>query len=65
MARLEPEFVPAAQLTESDISAIVAIGHKQAALMNELRAALQACDDLRALQLAREVVGLDQEMRKQ
>jgi hypothetical protein len=63
MAKLVPEFIPPQQLSEEDIVAIVAIGRRQAALMNQLEEALQAADDLRALGVARELVGLEKKIR--
>jgi hypothetical protein len=65
MARLEPEFRPAAELSVEDIEAIVAIGRRQAELMDALQAALEAADDLRALGVARELVGLERKAREQ
>jgi hypothetical protein len=64
MAYLKPEFIPPAQLTDDDILAIVAIGRQQAELMDQLQAALEACDDLRALGVARELVRLEQQIKK-
>jgi hypothetical protein len=65
MARLKPEFRPPAELTIEDIEAMVAIARKQAALKDDLKAALEACDDLRALGVARELVGLERKARGQ
>jgi hypothetical protein len=59
---LKPEF---RELSESDIEAIVAIGREQADLMNAMEAALQAADDQRVLELARRIVGLEQQTREQ
>ena len=63
MARLEPEYKT--ELSEEDIAAIIAIADRQAELKGQLRAALEACDDLRALEVARELVGIEREIRNQ
>jgi hypothetical protein len=65
MARLEPEFRQPGELSEDTIAAIAAIGRQQAVLMDELQIALEACDDLRALNVARELVGLEREIKQQ
>jgi hypothetical protein len=65
MAKLQPEFRAAEELSVADIEAIVAIGREQAARMDELREALEACDELRALGVARELVGLEKQVRQQ
>jgi hypothetical protein len=62
---LKPEFIPPGQLTDADIEAIVAIGKEQAALMDQLQEALEACDELRALGVARHLVGLEKKVREQ
>jgi hypothetical protein len=62
MATLQPEF---RQLSEDDIRSIVEIGRQQALLMDELQAALEASDTLRALGVARRLVGLEQKARQQ
>jgi hypothetical protein len=58
MARLEPQFRSPDELSIEDIEAMVAIARKHAALKDELRAALLAGDDARALAVARKLVGL-------
>jgi hypothetical protein len=65
VARLIPEFIPPSQLSDADIAAIVAIGREQALLMDELQEALEAADDLRALGVARQLVGLEKKVREQ
>jgi hypothetical protein len=62
MAHLKPEFI---QLTEDDIAAIVRLGREQAELMNAIETALQAGDDQRALELVRQMVGLEQRAREE
>jgi hypothetical protein len=64
MARLQPEFRSAEELSVDDIAAIYEIARQQAMLMDELREALEACDELRALGVARELVGLEQKVRQ-
>jgi hypothetical protein len=64
MARLIPEFVPPAQLSEDDIARIVALGKAQAELMDQLQAALAAADDLQALNVAHKLVALEREVRE-
>jgi hypothetical protein len=64
MAKLEPEFRAPAELSVEDIEAIVDIGRKQALLMDALQDALEAADDLRALGVARELVGLEKKVRQ-
>jgi hypothetical protein len=64
MAKLTPEFIPPQQLSDADIEAIVAIGREQALLMDQLQAALEAADDLRALGVARQLVGLEKKVRE-
>jgi hypothetical protein len=59
MAQLKPEFRSVGELSVADIEEILAAGRKRAVLKDELRAALLACDDLRALGLARELCGLE------
>jgi hypothetical protein len=61
MAKLEPEFRTAGELSIADIEAIVAIGRQRAGLLDDLRTALEACDDLRALSVARVLVGLERQ----
>jgi hypothetical protein len=41
MPRLEPKFIPPAELSEEDIRFLVGIGRHQALLIDELRAALE------------------------
>jgi hypothetical protein len=65
MAQLKPEFVPPQQLGDEAIEAIVRIGRQQAELMDELEEALRVCDDLRALGVARKLVGLEKKVREQ
>ena len=65
MARLKPEFVPPQQLTDADVEALVALGREQVLLMDELQAALEAADTLRALNVARALVGLERQVRQQ
>ena len=65
MARLKPELVPPEELTDDDIAALVGIARRQAALRDELKAALLACDDQRALDAARRLVGVAQGERGQ
>jgi hypothetical protein len=65
MARLEPQFRSAQELSQDDIRALIAIGRQQAALMDQLQDALEACDDLRALGVARELVGLEKKAKEQ
>jgi hypothetical protein len=64
MAKLKPEYRSAEELSEADIEAIAEIGRKQAELMDALQDALEACDDLRALGVARELVGLERQARQ-
>jgi hypothetical protein len=64
MARLVPEFRPPGELTDEDITRIVTIARRQAELMDDLQAALEAADDLRALGVARELVGLEKQVRE-
>jgi hypothetical protein len=64
MARLNPQFVPAAELSAADIAAIVQIGQRQADLMNELEHALDVADTLRALDIARQLVALEGEVTR-
>ena len=61
MATLKPEF---RELTADDFAAIIAIGREQALLMDALQQALEASDDLRALGVARKLVGLEQQLKK-
>jgi hypothetical protein len=65
MAHLKPEFIPPAQLTDDDIIAIVALGREQALLLDELQEALETADDLRALGVARKLVGLERNIKEQ
>ena len=65
MAKLEPKFKQPSELSEDDIAAIIAVARRQAALRDELKAALEACDDLRALGVARRLVGLEPAVREQ
>jgi hypothetical protein len=65
MARLQPEFRSAQELTDDDFAAIAAIARRQAALRDSLKDALLAGDDLRALGVARELVGLEKKVREQ
>jgi hypothetical protein len=58
---LKPEF---RQPDEADITAIVEIAKRQAALMDDLQVALEAADDLRALGVARELVGLEKQVKE-
>jgi hypothetical protein len=65
MAKLTAEFRPPNALTPEDLRAIEAIARRQIDLMDELEAALLASDDLRALGLARQLVGLEKQARGQ
>ena len=65
MARLQPDFRQPDELSEADIDAIVAIGRQQAALMDQLEAAVEADDAPRVLALARQLVGLEEQVREQ
>jgi hypothetical protein len=65
MAKLQPIFVPATRLSTEDIAAIVAIGRRQAELMDELEQALDANDLVRVLMLARALVGLEHQVRQE
>jgi hypothetical protein len=65
MARLTAEFRAPRELTVEDIEAIVSIARRQIEVIDRLEAALQACDDLRALDVARELVGLERKARRQ
>jgi hypothetical protein len=65
MARLAPQFKQPDELSEADISAIVEIGREQAALMDRMEAAIEADDAPRVLELARRLVGLEQQVREQ
>jgi hypothetical protein len=60
---LKPEFVPVTELSADDIALLVQIGREQAAiqaaLIDQLAEALEAGDTLRALNVARELVGLN------
>jgi hypothetical protein len=62
MAYLKPGF---RELSEDDIAAIIGIGRKQAELMDELQAALEASENLAALGIARRMVGLEKKVRQQ
>jgi hypothetical protein len=64
MARLEPRFVPAEELSVDDIAALVDLGLQQVELMDLLEVALQANDTLRALDVARELVGLERQIKQ-
>jgi hypothetical protein len=57
MARLEPVFVD--HLSESDLDALIGIGRRQALLLDQLQAALEAGNDAHALQLARQLVKVE------
>jgi hypothetical protein len=65
VARLKSEFIPPDQLTDEDTAAILAVARRQASLRDDLKAALEAGDDLRALGVARQLVGLEQKVREQ
>lgn len=59
MARLKPEFIPIEQVSEETIGAIVAVGQRQAQLVNELELALLANDVARVCELARAICSLE------
>ena len=61
MSKLEPEF---RELSEDDIGAILAIGQRQADLLDQLAVALGADDTDRALKLARQVCGLQEQVKQ-
>lgn len=65
MARLAPELKQPDELSVEDVAAIVQIGRKQAALMDQLQSALEAGDTLRVLDAARDLVGLEKQARRQ
>jgi hypothetical protein len=65
MARLKPEFIPPEQLSEDAIDHIIAIGKRQAELMNELEQALEARDHPRVIGVAAKLVGLEEQVREQ
>jgi hypothetical protein len=52
---LKPEYH---ELSLSDIEAIVAIARQRAGLKHELKAALEAGDELKALQVAYQLTGV-------
>jgi hypothetical protein len=54
--RLEPDFKPASELSVEDITAIVAVGRRQAEIMNQLEEALIADDVAQVVALARRLV---------
>jgi transcriptional regulator with XRE-family HTH domain len=58
-ARLEPDF-KRPELCEDDIAALVEIARRQAALRVNLKAALEAHDNSRALAMVRALVGLQE-----
>jgi hypothetical protein len=49
------------ELTESDIEFIAEMAERRAELVRRMKAALEAHDDVRALALAREVAGIEEE----
>lgn len=54
-------LVPVArELSDDDLGVIVEAAQRRAALVGELREALLAGDDVRALRLARRVAGLEE-----
>jgi hypothetical protein len=53
--------VPRELLSESDVDAILEIAERRAALVGEMRDALEAGDEPRALRLARKVCGIEHE----
>jgi hypothetical protein len=65
MARLAPQFNQPDELSVEDISAIVALGREQAALMDQLQDALETGDEAQALAAARDLVGLEKRAREQ
>jgi hypothetical protein len=65
MAKLQPEYRSPQELSQDDIAAIVEIGRRQAELMDQLQAALEAADELTALGVARKLVGLERKVREQ
>lgn len=64
MTQLNPEFVPVTELSEDDIRFLVDTGRAQARLLDELECALKTSNDDLALQLARQIVGLEQVMKR-
>ena len=65
MAKLIPTFRQPDELSEEEISYFVDLALRRSAEKLELRDALQAHDDQRALRIARQLVGLEQQVRKQ
>jgi hypothetical protein len=63
VARLNPHFAPVHELSEQDIAAIVELGRRQAAIMDELLAALKANDTAAVVEAARRICALEQEIR--
>jgi hypothetical protein len=57
--------MPKLNLTPDDVRCIAAIADQQIALMDQLEIALEAGDELRALNVARELVGLEREVKQQ
>jgi hypothetical protein len=55
----------AGELSDHDIERLMAIGLEQAALMDQLQEALEAADELRALGVARKLVGLEKKVGEQ
>jgi hypothetical protein len=50
------------ELTDDDLGAIIQMARERAALVGDMRTALEAGDDHRALALARKVAGLEEEI---
>jgi hypothetical protein len=65
VAQFKPDFVPVADLSGDDINFLIGIGRAQALLLDELQIALEAHNDDLALQLARQLTGLEQRVREE
>ena len=65
MAVLKPVYIPPQELSEDAIRHIVALGREQAQLMDRLEQALRSGEDQRVIEAARELVRIEQEVKKQ
>jgi hypothetical protein len=65
VASLKPQFIPPEELSAHDIDALIAIAQRHAALRSDLKLALEAGDDQRALDTARQLCGLVVRAKKQ
>ena len=65
MAQLKADFIPPHQLSEDVIVRIRSLALQQVELMDRLEQALQSGDDRRVIEAAREVVRMEQEVKRQ